>query len=68
MPAQPEAGPLMAPGVAGVAFTVVASVAAADDPQALVATTLTEPLVVPTVVVMDDVVLVPVQPIGKVQV
>ena len=58
----------MAPGVAGADETLTASVCAAVLPQPLLAVTETLPLVEEGVVVIEFVVEVPVQPLGKVQV
>jgi hypothetical protein len=59
--------PLMAPGCAGVGFTVMANVCAADGPQPLFAVTEMFPFV-PAVVLIDVDVEVPIHPPGKVQV
>lgn len=67
-PGQGAAGPLMAPGAAGAPPTEIVRVAAAEVPQAFVAVTATVPPVVPTVVLIEAVVEVPTQPVGKVQV
>ena len=56
--------PLIAPGVAGIVFTVTTSVCAEEVPQALEAVTLKEPLV-PAVVLMVLLVLVPLHPPGN---
>ena len=60
--------PVIEPGVAGVVFTVTASVWAVEAPHALLAVTVMFPLLAPAVVLMLLVVLVPVHPPGKVQV
>ena len=60
--------PLIAPGVAGVADTVIASVCAVELPQPLFAVTDMLPLVVLAVVVILFVVDVPDHPLGSVQV
>ena len=49
-------------------LTVTASVAAADDPHALLAVTVTFPLVALAVALIEFVVEVPVHPPGRVQV
>ena len=56
------------PGVPMAPLTVIAKVLAVDDPQVLLAVTLTLPEVALVVVVILVVVDVPVQPPGKVQV
>ena len=60
--------PAIAPGVPIAPLTVMAKVLAVDDPQVLLAVTLTLPEVALVVVVILVVVDVPVQPPGKVQV
>ena len=60
--------PVIAPGVPIAPLTVMAKVDAVDDPQALLAVTLTLPEVALVVVVILVVVDVPVQPPGNVQV
>ena len=60
--------PLMTPGCAGKAVTVIANVLTTLLPQALFAVTVMLPLVAPAVVVMEVVVEEPVQPPGNVQV
>ncbi len=67
-PAQTEAEPDIAPGVAGVVITETGSVAAAEEPQALLAVTETVPPLAPAVVLMLFVVLVPDHVPGRVQV
>ena len=67
----PEHGvalPDIVPGVPIAPLTVMAKVLAVDDPQVLLAVTLTLPEVALVVVVILVVVDVPVQPPGNVQV
>ena len=52
-PEQTVADPVIAPGVAGAAFTVTADVEALDVPQVFVAVTVTLPEVDPKVTVAD---------------
>lgn len=59
---------VMIPGVAGVVFTTIASVATADVPQVLLAVTVTLPPVEFAVAFIELVVDVPVQPLGNVHV
>ena len=61
-------GPLIGPGIAGVAVKVTASVCAMLFPQALLAVTDMVPPPVPCVADMLLVVEVPLHPVGKVQV
>ena len=68
LPEQTVAAPVIAPGMAGMLFTVTANVCAADDPQLALATTEISPPAALAVAVMDMVVEVPVQPEGNVQV
>ena len=69
LPEQIVVVPLMTPGVAGAAvLTIIACEEVAEVPQALLAVTVTFPLVALAVAVMEAVVDVPVQPPGKVQV
>ena len=67
-PTQTVAFPLTAPGVAGILIVVTLSVCAVDEPQVLLAVTLTLPLVALEVVTIEFVVDVPVHPPGKAQV
>ena len=60
--------PLIEPGVAGMVFTTMACEDDADVPHALVAVTLTLPLVELAAAVIELVVDVPVQPLGNVHV
>ena len=60
--------PEIVPGVAGVVFTVTTIVCAGELPQILFAVTVTFPLVILAVVLIDVVVDVPVHPPGRVQV
>jgi hypothetical protein len=60
--------PLIAPGVAGMEFTVMANVCTGDEPQVLLAVTVTFPLVEPESAVIVLVVDVPVHPVGNVHV
>ncbi len=60
--------PEILPGCAGADVTVATSVRAVDGPQVLFAVTEIVPPALPTVVVIELVVLVPVQPLGNVQV
>lgn len=66
--AQMLAFPETAPGVDGTGVTLILSVCAVDEPQALSAVTVTLPLLVPAVDEMLLVVEAPLQPEGKVQV
>ena len=59
--------PLMAPGVAGVLFTVTLNVRGVDEPQALFAVTDMVPLLALAVALMVFVVDVPPQPFGNTQ-
>lgn len=59
---------MIAPGVEGTAFTVIARVCTDDDPQVLFAVTVIIPLVEFAVVAILVVVDTPAQPEGKVQV
>ena len=68
LPEQIVVVPLIAPGVAGVAFTTIAWEDAADVPHELVAVTVTLPLVELAAAVIELVVDVPVQPLGNVHV
>ena len=68
VPEQMVTVPLIAPGVAGIEFTVMASDEAALVPHPFVADTVMLPLVVLAVVLMLLVVDVPVHPPGNVQV
>lgn len=68
VPEQMVAVPVMTPGAAGVVFTTIASVAAAELPQALLAVTVMLPPVELAVAVIELVVDVPVQPLGNVHV
>ena len=68
LPEQTVALPVIIPGWAGMTLTVTASVAAADDPHALLAVTVTFPLVALAVALIEFVVEVPVHPPGRVQV
>ena len=67
-PEQTVVVPLIAAGIAGGTLTVTANVCAADEPQLLLAVTVTLPLILPAVAVIEVVVDVPVQPPGNVQV
>ena len=62
------ANPEIVPGVAGIVFTVIAKVTAAEFPQVLFAVTVMFPLVALAVALILFVVDVPVQPPGNVQV
>ncbi len=62
------AKPAILPGCAGVVAIVTASVLAVEGPQLLSAVTEIVPPLAPVVTVMEVVVLVPVHPLGKVQV
>ena len=62
------ADPVMAPGWAGVLFTVTDIICAKDEQEPLFAVTETFPLVVLAVALIELVVDVPVQPAGNVQV
>ena len=64
---QIDAFPLIAAGWAGGVFTVTANVLATDEPQALLAVTLTLPEVVAARAVIVVVAEVPDQPEGKLQ-
>lgn len=68
LPEQTMVLPLMLPGVAGMVFTVTDNDCTADEPQLLFADTVTFPLVVLAVAVMELVMEVPAQPLGNVQV
>jgi len=57
--------PVMDPGVAGVGLTVTASVCTVEEPQVLLATTVTFPLDEPAVALMEFVTDDPVQPDGN---
>lgn len=56
------------PGVAGTELTVTANVCTGDEPQVLLAVTVTLPLVEPESAVIELVVDVPVHPVGNVHV
>ncbi len=58
----------MAPGCAGTAPEVTVKVCEVDAPQVLLAVTVIVPPVAPAVALMLFVVLLPLQPEGKVQV
>ena len=60
--------PEIAPGIAGMVFTVTDFVCVADEPQALFAVTVIVPLVAPAIVLMEVVVEEPLQPAGNVHV
>ena len=60
--------PLIAPGVAGTVFTTIACDEAAEVPHPLLAVTVTLPAVELAVAVIELVVDVPVQPLGKIHV
>jgi hypothetical protein len=66
LPEQMVAAPEIVPGIAGILFTVTASVCGALDPQMLSAVTVIFPLVALAVVVILFVALVPVHPPGMV--
>ena len=68
LPEQMLVLPLMAPGLEGTGVTVTDNVWAEDEPQVLFADTVTFPLVVLAVAVMEVDVEEPVQPPGSVQV
>lgn len=68
VPEQIGVEPLMIPGVAGLVFTIIDLVCAADVPQAFVAVTVIFPPVAFDVVLMLVVVDVPVHPPGTVHV
>ena len=68
LPEQIVVLPEMVPGCVGPAFTVTDKVCTAELPQALLATTVMLPPVEPAVVEIELVVLLPDQPLGKVQV
>ena len=68
LPEQIVVVPLIAPGVAGVAFTTIACDEADEVPQALLAVTVMFPEVVLAIAVIELVVDVPVQPLGNVHV
>ena len=67
-PEQRTTSPLMDPGWSGMLFTVTVSVLAGDEPHMLLAVTEIFSLVGLTVALIEVVVDVPVQPLGKVQV
>jgi hypothetical protein len=60
--------PVIVPGVAGMELTVTAKVCTGDEPQVLLAVTVTLPLVEPESAVIEFVVDVPVHPVGNVHV
>lgn len=66
LPEQTRALPLMLPGIVGTVLTVTANDCAADEPQELLAETVTFPLVLLAVAVIEVVVELPVQPVGNV--
>ena len=68
LPVQMAELPLMLPGIAGAPFTVTLNVSSAEEPQELSAVTVTLPLVVPAVVLIEVVAEVPVHPPGNVHV
>ena len=68
VPEQIVVAPVIALGVSGAEFTVIACVEAELAPQLFVAVTETLPLVVLAVALIELLVLAPVQPKGKVQV
>ena len=59
--------PPIVPGWTGVLFTVTVNDCTSDEPQLLLAVTVTSPLVAFGVAPIELVVEVPVQPFGKVQ-
>ena len=66
LPEQLTVFPLTVPGVDGEVLTVTTSDCAADEPQVLLAVTVTLPLVELTVLVIELEEEVPVHPLGKV--
>jgi hypothetical protein len=68
VPAQNDALPLMAPGLAGAVIIETIKLCAADAPQESFAVTLIVPPVEPAVALIEFVVDVPVHPPGSVQV
>ncbi len=67
LPWQTEVFPVMDSGVAGILFTMTASVLVVDVPQELLADTVIFPPLPPTVAEIELLVDVPIQPTGKVQ-
>jgi len=67
-PSQTSVSPLIDPGRAGIAVTETSNVRAVLAPHELFALTEISPLLAPTVVFIDVVVELPVQPEGSVQV
>ena len=68
LPTHGAVGPVIAPGVGGGEVEVTASDTAEEVPHPFVAVTVIFPDVAAGVVVREEVVLVPVQPVGTVQV
>ena len=67
-PSQTVAGPLIAAGCAGVLLIATLSVCAAPVPQALFATTVIVPPVLPEIALSVGVIELPIHPPGSVQV